>query len=126
MSFWRGLRTNRAQTRPDHRDPRLRGRTLPLPFAELWPVVVETAERMPRWTVVEADPAKGTLRAEARTVLWRFTDDVEVRVSLDEHGMTRVDLRSSSRVGSGDLGVNARRIARFLHRLDRRLRRRGG
>jgi uncharacterized protein (DUF1499 family) len=34
-----------------------------------------------------------------------------------------VDLTSQSRVGRGDLGVNARRIARFLHALDRRLQR---
>jgi hypothetical protein len=35
-----------------------------------------------------------------------------------------VDVVSQSRVGGADLGVNARRIARFLHALDRRLGRR--
>jgi uncharacterized protein (DUF1499 family) len=64
--------------------------------------------------------------AEARTALWRFVDDVVIRVSLDGDGMTRVDVVSQSRVGSGDFGVNARRIARFLHALDRHLRRPAG
>jgi len=44
-------------------------------------------------------------------------------VSLDGDGMTRVDVVSQSRTGSADFGVNARRIARFLHALDRHLRR---
>jgi uncharacterized protein (DUF1499 family) len=34
---------------------------------------------------------------------------------------TRVDLRSASRVGRADFGTNARRIARFLQKLDDRL-----
>ena len=126
MGLLRTLRTNRARTRPDHPSPRLRGRAYAVPFAEVWLAVLETVERMPRWTIVAADSKGGTVAAEARTFLWRFTDDVEVRVSLDDHGLTRVDLRSSSRIGGTDLGTNARRIARFLHALDRRLRSRGG
>ena len=59
--------------------------------------------------------------AEARTALWKFVDDVWIRISLDELGLTRVDVSSQSRVGKADLGVNARRIARFLHALDRRM-----
>jgi uncharacterized protein (DUF1499 family) len=46
---------------------------------------------------------------------------VWVRLSLDEDGQTRVDMASSSRKGGGDLGTNARRIARFLRTLDARL-----
>ena len=117
---------NRAQTRPDHPSPKLRGRTYPVPFARVWDAAVETARRRPRWTIVEEDARNGEIRAEARTLLWRFVDDVTVRISLDGEGLTRVDVASASRVGKGDLGVNARRIARFLHALDRRLRRGAG
>jgi len=47
--------------------------------------------------------------------------DVRIRITLDRNGQTRVDLRSASRKGKGDFGVNARRIGRFLRALDRRL-----
>ena len=87
----------------------------------MWRAALETARARPRWTVTEASARDGVIEAEARTALWRFVDDVEVRVWLDGDGSTRVDLTSQSRVGSADLGTNARRIARFLHALDRRL-----
>ncbi|HEX2205449.1 MAG TPA: DUF1499 domain-containing protein [Longimicrobium sp.] len=115
--------TNRARTRPDSPDPRLRGRAYAVPFAEVWEAALETAAGRPRWTVVESDARAGEIRAEARTLLWKFVDDVTVRVSLDGDGLTRVDVASASRKGSFDFGTNARRIARFLHALDRRIRR---
>lgn len=122
MGLWTALTKNVAETAADHADPRLRGRAYAIPFARVWEAVMETARATPRWTVSDADARTGTLTAQAHTLLWRFTDDVVVRVTLDGSGMTRVDLRSSSRVGRADLGTNARRVARFLHRLDRRLR----
>ena len=123
--LWRALTRNRAWTAPDAADPRLRGRTYAVPFVQVWEAALETARGRRGWTVTEADARGGEIAAEARTVLWRFVDDVSVRVSLDGEGLTRVDVVSASRVGSADLGVNARRIARFLHALDRRLRRKG-
>jgi hypothetical protein len=123
MGLIRGMTSNRAWTSPDSPDPRLRGRVYPFPFARVWDAALEIARGWRGWTVMESDPGRGEFAVEARTVLWRFVDDVHVRISLDDDGMTRVDLTSQSRVGRGDLGVNARRIARFLHALDRRLQR---
>lgn len=120
MSLLRALRTNRAYTHPDSPDRRLRGRSYAVPFARVWSAALAEAEAR-RWTVLACDPAAGELHAEARTRLWRFADDVWVRVSLDAMGQTRVDVVSASRVGRGDLGTNARRIARFLRAVDRRL-----
>ena len=121
MSLWTALTRNRAQTRPDHPDPRLRGRAYAVPFSTVWKAALETAESRPRWTVTDSDPRAGEIVAESRTLLWRFVDDVRIRVSLDPDGDTRVDVESASRKGSADLGTNARRIARFLHALDRHL-----
>jgi hypothetical protein len=117
----RTLTENRAATAPDHPDPRLRGRRYAIPFEAVWRAVLEQAERARGWTLIEADDMEGTLRAEARTPLLRFLDDVEIRVSLDRDAQTRVDMVSASRVGRGDLGKNARRIRRFLGGLDRKL-----
>jgi uncharacterized protein (DUF1499 family) len=110
-----------ARTSPDAHDPRLRGRTLAVPFAAVWDAALELARTRPGWTVTDVDPRAGEIAAEAVTRLWRFTDDVSIRVALDGAGMTRVDMESSSRVRGHDLGTNARRIARFLHDLDARL-----
>jgi uncharacterized protein (DUF1499 family) len=121
VSLWTALTRNRASTRADHPDARLRGRAYAIPFATVWKAALDAATSLPRWTVTESDPRAGEIVAESRTLLWRFTDDVRIRVSLDDDGNTRVDVQSASRKGSADLGTNARRIARFLHALDRHL-----
>jgi uncharacterized protein (DUF1499 family) len=73
------------------------------------------------WTVTHADDQSGVIQVEAKTLLLRSVDDVRIDVTLDENGQTRVDLVSASRRGKGDLGKNARRVGRFLKRLDRKL-----
>src|SRR3954470_7995459 len=107
----RALTRNRAWTDAESPDRRLRGRTYAVPFAEVWKAALETARARPRWTVTEADARRGEIAAEARPPLWRFGDDVSIRVWLDDAGATRVDVTSASRVGKADLGTNARRIA---------------
>ena len=122
MDLKRALTRNRAATAPGHPDPRMRGRRYAIPFQEVWEAVgVLAGGDLRGWTLVEADDMAGTVRAEARTPLFRFTDDVEIRVRLDRDAQTRVDLVSASRVGKGDLGANARRIRWVLRRLDRKL-----
>ncbi len=65
--------------------------------------------------VTHADPDAGVLEAVATTFWFGFKDDMVVRIRPDEQG-ARIDLRSVSRVGQGDLGANARRIAEFQRR----------
>ena len=64
------------------------------------------------WTVVERDPTARRFEAEDETSVFRFVDDIVVRVRPRGAGAV-VDLRSTSRVGVGDMGVNADRIRRF-------------
>jgi uncharacterized protein (DUF1499 family) len=52
-------------------------------------------------------------RAEFTSALWRFVDDVEFL--FDDNGR-RIDIRSASRVGYGDLGANRRRIEEIRRR----------
>lgn len=121
MRPWRALRSNRAFTDPEADDPRLRSRVYTVPFREVWEAALGVAGELRGWKVTASNPRSGEIAAEATTTLWRFTDDVWIRVSLDEDGQTRVDMTSQSRTGSADLGANARRIARFLHGLERRI-----
>jgi hypothetical protein len=63
------------------------------------------------------------IHALTRNRAWTDPDSPDARLRGRDYelGMTRVDVSSQSRVGRGDLGTNARRIARFLHALDRKL-----
>lgn len=116
--FW----TTSASTRPDHPDPRLRGRRYAIPFQRVWTEAVGLISNRSRsWTLIEADDQNGLIRAEAKTLVLRFVDDVEIHVSLDADAQTRVDVSSRSRQGKTDFGTNARRIRRYLRRLDRGL-----
>jgi uncharacterized protein (DUF1499 family) len=78
------------------------------------------AESMPAWTVTAADPGTGHLEAVATTRVFGFQDDVVVRVRPDPAGGSRVDMRSKSRDGKGDIGANVARIRAFLAALERR------
>lgn len=114
----KALRENRAETDPAHADPRLRGRTYPVPFHAVWIACLENVRAEHRWTLRLADDQAGIIRAEAVTRFFRITDDVTISVSLDDDAQTRVDMVSQSRTGRGDLGTNARRIARYFRQLD--------
>ncbi|MFO8175531.1 MAG: DUF1499 domain-containing protein [Longimicrobiales bacterium] len=116
------LTRNRVETHPLHQDPGLRGRTYAIPFSRVWKEAEAMASGDLRgWEILEADEDRGLIRAEATTSVFRFVDDVEIRLSLDENGQTRVDMTSGSRVGKGDLGKNARRVRSFFRALDRRI-----
>ena len=77
---------------------------------------VEAAARDLGWEIVAAAPAEGRLEATATTAWFGFKDDVVVRVRAKGTG-SRVDVRSLSRIGVGDLGVNAARVRAFLERM---------
>lgn len=73
------------------------------------------------WTITAEDRGKGLIQALSRTSVFLFEDDVLIRIrgGPDE---AVVDLRSRSRVGKGDRGVNAKRIRDYLHALTRAVR----
>ena len=97
---------------------------VPIRLAADRETVFVAAEQLARelgWRIVEADPVEGRIEAVDRTFWFGFRDDVVIRIIEVEDGRTRVDLRSASRMGQGDLGTNARRIRDFLTRLQDRL-----
>lgn len=78
---------------------------------------VALARAQPGWTVTQVDAQGRTFEGVAESRVFRFRDDFVVRVRPEEGGGTRVDMRSKSRVGRGDLGANATRIHVFLQAL---------
>jgi uncharacterized protein (DUF1499 family) len=97
--------------------PDLKTVTIARPVAE----VIADAERIAKergWTVAASDPENGHFEATAYAAWIRFRDDVVLRAVPTEDGKgSRVDMRSISQVGGGDLGYNANRIRSFLKEL---------
>jgi len=67
------------------------------------------------WTIVAQDPKALRFESTATTPFFNFADDIVILVSRLEQG-SRIDLRSVSRIGIGDDGVNAKRIQEFSQR----------
>jgi uncharacterized protein (DUF1499 family) len=88
--------------------------------AEAFKRALDAANTMPGWTVVDADPAAGRIEANETSRWFRFTDDVVIRVAPDGAG-ARIDVRSVSRVGRSDFGVNAGRIRAYTAALSGRV-----
>lgn len=68
------------------------------------------------WELVALDEQAGRLEATDTSRIFRFVDDIVVRVRARSGGSV-VDVRSKSREGRGDLGVNAARIRRLAEDL---------
>ena len=85
------------------------------PPDEVFPRMLAAAEAMD-WAIVSSDQASGRIEATATVPWWGFKDDIVVVMSPSGNG-TRVDVRSKSRVGKSDLGVNAARIQEYLGRI---------
>ncbi len=69
------------------------------------------------WEIVDASEADGRIEATDTTFFYGFKDDVVIRVSEAGPQKARIDIRSASRVGVSDVGVNAERVVKFLHKL---------
>lgn len=91
---------------------------------EAFELVEETVRKL-RWKVVTLDPPvgrparNGTLEATDTTLVIGFVDDISIRVDGGT-SRSRIDVRSASRYGVGDLGMNADRVRRFLSELQLR------
>lgn len=71
------------------------------------------------WKIIAADPADGRIEATADSFLFGFTDEVLIRIASSGTG-SRVDVRSRSRRGQIDRGVNAKRIRTLLAEFENR------
>lgn len=94
--------------------------TLEMGPEEAYDLVLETLKEL-KWQVVDqsapsARSGLGRVDAIDRTTLFKFSDDITIRIRPLANE-TRIDIRSVSRVGRHDLGANAARIRRFAETL---------
>ncbi|PWN05378.1 DUF1499 domain-containing protein [Rhodohalobacter mucosus] len=72
------------------------------------------------WEIVAINRDALRIEATEKLAWFGFKDDVVLRFTETDEG-TRVDMRSKSRIGRSDVGVNAKRIDRFLTDLENRV-----
>ncbi len=90
------------ETRESHRVPPLE---LTVPASEGWPAAIEVVSQLPRTEILSQ--TNTYLHAECSSAIMRFVDDLELRL---HPGRNQIAIRSASRIGYGDLGVNRDRV----------------
>jgi uncharacterized protein (DUF1499 family) len=92
--------------------PDIAPQRLTLPIDRAFSIALRAVHKM-GWTIVAADGERGRIEATDTTFWYGFADDIVVRVSA-EGDLSRIDIRSKSRIGRGDFGTNARRVRAYL------------
>jgi uncharacterized protein (DUF1499 family) len=77
-----------------------------------WKMVQKTVKSLPRTKIISAD--NSDIHAECRSMIFRFADDLMLHL-ISSSGI--VHLRSASRIGYSDLGVNRRRVESLRKKL---------
>jgi uncharacterized protein (DUF1499 family) len=95
----------------------LRPARLPVPPQAAYERAHRIAQSMPAWRITRADAAAGVIEATATSRVFQFVDDVVIRVRPEGAG-SRVDVRSKSRDGKGDVGANTARIRAYVAALE--------
>ena len=93
--------------------PDLQPVLLPAPAGDAFRLALAAVRRM-GWEVLATDPDSFRIEATDRSFWFGFEDDVVIRITATGDAGSRVDVRSLSRVGGGDLGANARRVRAFV------------
>lgn len=97
--------------------PDLAPLTLAMPPDEAFKQVAAAARSMPNWVITREDPAAHALEGHDTSGIFKFKDDFVIEVRPGANGQSIVQMRSKSRDGRGDMGVNAARIRAFFQRL---------
>ena len=89
-------------TDPAHAIPAFR---LVVPPVEAWPALRATLESLPPVQIVTA--TDDYIHAECRSAFFGFVDDLEFHLRLSQNVIA---VRSASRLGHSDFGVNRKRV----------------
>ena len=74
--------------------------------------LVTIAQKIPRTKVLENN--ENYWKGVCRSLIFRFPDDLEI-LKIDK----KIQIKSASRYGGGDLGVNGTRVGRLLTALEK-------
>ncbi len=76
-------------------------------------VKAEAAARAAGWEIAAADAQAGRIEATVTSLIYGFKDDMVIRITPAAGG-SQLDMRSMSRMGKSDVGMNAKRIREFV------------
>lgn len=93
---------------------------VPVAVREVYHASLDILQDMNTFNII-SDSEFYTIEAVFRIALFHFRDQFDLQMEEVEHAVTLVYIRSSSRVGYSDLGVNRRRVRRFLTKLYQQL-----
>jgi Protein of unknown function (DUF1499) len=101
--------------------PDLRPALLEQPAQEVMAIVAQAVTNL-GWSVIDSSNPTGRtgigrIEAISRTALFRFSDDITIRIRPGA-GDTRIDVRARSRFGQHDFGANAARIRALVAEID--------
>ena len=74
--------------------------------------LIVIAQKIPRTKVLESND--NYWKGVCRSLIFRFPDDLEI-LKIDK----KIQIKSASRYGGGDLGVNGTRVGRLLTALEK-------
>ncbi len=87
---------------------------MPQPPDDAFKAVQRAAAQMPTWTITVTDPTSRTIEGYSTSGLFHFNDDFIIQVRPGDGGGSLCEMRSKSRDGVGDFGVNHKRIMDFF------------
>lgn len=94
--------------------PELQSLVVPWTVPETMAKAQAVAEKA-GWNIIYFDPARGRMEATAARPLFGIHDAIVLRArKAGDGGVTRVDMRSTSRSEEHDLHVNAARLRKYL------------
>jgi len=87
----------------------------------IFKMLSKRAENLPRTKVIKKE--NSYWKGVCKSLVFRFPDDLEILKINNNHGIKSsrgiIQIRSASRFGQSDLGVNQRRIETLVSRLDK-------
>jgi len=86
---------------------------LPIGVREVYHTCLDVLQDMNAFNII-SDSEFYTIEAIFRIALFHFHDHFDIQLEEVENDNTLVYIRSASQVGYSDLGVNRRRVRRFL------------
>lgn len=120
--------TNYAELSEEAEHPDLRPLTLEMDLDAAQALILDWVQSQSHWDVLDdetadseqSDPAAGTLlRLTRSTKLFRFVDDITVRLTAVDGGKVSLHAESQSRLGKGDLGQNPRNLKELTQGIGR-------
>jgi uncharacterized protein (DUF1499 family) len=79
---------------------------------QIWAALKQALTSQSRTIIVRED--NDSLEAKATSLIFRFVDDIQIILDKEQH---LIQIRSASRVGYGDFGVNRKRLEQLRTQL---------